>query len=122
MSRCIVYLPKDTGLCETELEGTKLAGKKLDDFGGFWRGYQNMIYSMNNAVGSELYVLIKYEVEGLLGSSHNINGNDPTVEVYCQSCDTDVGAQPLKFGAQALLHIRRWNCLRDQNSTSRIEF
>lgn len=67
MSRCIVYLLKDTSLCETELEGTKLAGKKLDDFGGFWRRYQNMIYSMDNAVGSELNVSIKYEVEGAIG-------------------------------------------------------
>lgn len=105
MSRSIVQLLKETSLYEAELEGTKLAGKELDDLGGFrWR-YQNMIDSMNNAVGSELYVSVVYEDKRVLESSHNINRDDPTVKIYRQSFDPDVGAQPLKLAAQILLYI-----------------
>ena len=114
---------KKTGLRKAELEGAKLAGEELDDFGGFWWWNEKAVNAVDDTIGTELELLASFSYLERDEKTYNVDGHNAAVEVDCQAFETDVCAQALWADAQRIWQLEQcWDGMGNKDSTSWVKF
>lgn len=100
--RCVIDDWDQSGLGETELQGTEFSREELDYVDDVRGWYKQAVDTVDDSVCSEL-LIVRYRTLGQWFTvTYDVNGDDAGIKVDGQTLQANVGADPLRSDANSI--------------------